>query len=92
MKKLQSLPNENLSWLILPIFALILMLPFLNPEYLIRGHDTELHLNRVVGFVEAINSGQFHRIRKLISWLMENCFSKLSKTHAKSLTNIYMVS
>jgi len=59
MKKLQSLPNENLSWLILPIFALILMLPFLNPEYLIRGHDTELHLNRVVGFVEAINSGQF---------------------------------
>lgn len=58
MKKLQSIPFEKFTWLVLPVFAFILMLPFLNPELVIRGHDTELHLNRVVGFVEALKSGQ----------------------------------
>ena len=58
MKIQKYLSIQKYIWLILPVFAIILMLPFLNPELLIRGHDTELHLNRVVGFVEAVKSGQ----------------------------------
>ncbi|PKO13884.1 MAG: hypothetical protein CVU39_16890 [Chloroflexi bacterium HGW-Chloroflexi-10] len=59
MKKIARLKfNFDPYLLFVLCIAVLVLLPFLNPEQVVRGHDTEVHLARIVGFVETIKTGQ----------------------------------